>query len=77
LLPTLSGTPRAVILGAGSVGVAAAITGLVIGLCTYPPTAPFAVLELGVPGAVLGALGALVVASITHVRRRIQRRHGP
>ena len=35
--------------------VVGAVTGLVLGLIAYPPTVWFAILELGIPGAVVGA----------------------
>lgn len=40
-------------------GIAGGLTGLALGLAAYPPTAWFAVLEVGVPAAFLGLfLGA-------------------
>jgi hypothetical protein len=46
-----------------------AVVGLVLGLRAHPATAWFAVIELGLPGAVVGALlGATagVIASLLH-----------
>jgi hypothetical protein len=47
---------RYALIGATSAGLAGAIVGLIIGVTVYPPTAPFAVVELGLPAATLGAL---------------------
>ncbi|MEO9324416.1 hypothetical protein ABFT23_13055 [Nocardioides sp. C4-1] len=58
-------------------GAVGALAGLVIGLVVHPPTAWFAVLELGVPAFVLGAaLGAVVGALAAVVGRRGGRRRG-
>jgi len=55
--------------GAAGFGVLGGIVGLVIGLYGYPPTAWFAVLEIGVPCAVIGgALGAASGALALGVR---------
>ena len=60
--------------GAIAGGVIGAIAGLVLGLMAHPATAPFAVIELGVPGAVLGVLigtaAALVEAAIARALHR-------
>lgn len=49
------------------------LVGLVIGLFAYPPTAWFAVFEVGIPagvmGALLGALVGMVVALVERVGR--------
>jgi hypothetical protein len=50
--------------GAGVAGALGALVGLVVGLRAYPPTAAFAVLEVGVPGAVIGAVVGAVAASV-------------
>jgi hypothetical protein len=53
--------PRFAIVGLMVAGVLGGLVGLVLGLRAYPPTAWFAVLEVGVPAAMAGAvLGALV-----------------
>jgi hypothetical protein len=53
--------PRFAIVGMVVAGVLGALVGLVLGLRAHPATAWFAVLEVGVPAAVVGAvLGALV-----------------
>ena len=54
-------------------GVAGAIAGLVIGLISYPPTAPFAAVELGFPawlaGGVLGFIAGMIMIAVRRVRR--------
>jgi riboflavin transporter FmnP len=55
------------------VGVIGAIVGLVVGLLAYPPTAWFAVFELGVPAAIAGGVVGLVAALIVTAGRRIKR----
>lgn len=64
---------RCAIAGAASVGVIGAIVGLVVGLLAYPPTAWFAVFELGVPAAIAGGVVGLVAALIVTAGRRIKR----
>lgn len=61
------------IVGATSAGVIGAIAGLVLGLRTYPPTAWFAVFELGVPATIVGGLVGFVAALIAMAGRRIMR----
>lgn len=77
VLGSLPVVARAVVLGAGGVGIVGALAGLIIGMCSYAPTAPFAVIELGVPAAVGGAIAGLVVGSIAFVFRHILRRNDP
>lgn len=60
-------------VGAASAGVIGAIAGLVVGLLTYPPTAWFAVFELGVPATIAGGLVGFVAALIVMAGRRIKR----
>jgi hypothetical protein len=68
---------RWAIAGAASAGLIGAITGLVIGLRVYAPTAAFAVVELGLPaavaGAVAGGVAGLVVSAVVTAGRRIKR----
>jgi len=66
--------PRSILLGAMSVGVAGAVAGLLIGLAAYPPTAAFAVFELGIPATIAGAVIGLLVGSIAFIVRRVWRR---
>lgn len=70
VLPLLA---RAVVIGTASAGVVGAIIGLVVGLRTYAPTAPFAVVELGLPAAIMGAVAGLAIGSIILAIRRIAR----
>ncbi len=72
----LRGLPLAArwaIVGMVSVGVIGAIIGLVIGLRVYAPTAPFAVVELGLPAAVVGGVVGLTAGVIVAAGRRIRR----
>jgi len=48
---------RHAIHGAVVGGIVGAVVGLVVGLVSYPPTAWFAVIELGLPGAFVGGWG--------------------
>jgi len=46
-------------------GIPGAIVGLIVGLNVYPPTAWFAVLEIGIPAGLAGGLfGAFVGALV-------------
>ena len=64
---------RFVFVGMLSAGAVGAVVGLIVGLHAYPPTAWFAVFELGVPAAVVGALlglaSGLSVRGIRHLHR--------
>ena len=62
----------AVVLG-GTFGVLGGVVGLVVGLVSYAPTAWFAVLEVGVPAAVLGLLVGLLAGSVVHLGRVVRR----
>jgi hypothetical protein len=61
---------RFAIVAALAFGLLGALAGLVLGLVAHPPTAWFAVLEVGVPAALLGALAGLMVGSATALLRR-------
>ncbi len=63
---------RWTLTGAATAGGFGAIGGLVIGL-EYPPTAWFAVFELGVPCALVGAVAGVVAAIVTMTYRRARR----
>ena len=66
--------PRFAIIGAVGLGAVGAVAGLVLGLIAYVPTAWFAVAELGVPAAMLGAILGLVIGSTVSAARRIRQR---
>jgi hypothetical protein len=57
--------------GAASVGLTGSTVGLVIGLRVNVPTAPFAVVELGLPSTVLGAVVGLAVGGVVTLARRV------
>jgi hypothetical protein len=61
---------RWAIAGAAGAGVIGAIGGLILGLRAYAPTAPFAVIELGLPAAIAGGLLGLVTGAIAMAKRR-------
>jgi hypothetical protein len=63
------------ILTAVAAGVTGVIVGLVVGLFTYAPTAPFAAAEIGLPAVVAGGIVGLLAGLIMTAARRI-RRHG-
>lgn len=58
--------------GALALGLAGALAGLVGGLFAYPPTAWFAVGEVGVPAALVGALLGFAVGSVAYVLRSVR-----
>lgn len=64
---------RFVVAGIVLAGGVGGLVGLIVGLRVYPPTAWFAVFELGVPAAVVGALlglaSGLSVRGIRHLHR--------
>ena len=72
-LRDLSLPARWAVVSASSVGVVGAIVGLVIGLLTYAPTAPFALVELGLPAALAGGVLGLVASLVVMVGRRMKR----
>lgn len=50
---------RWMLLGAMGLGLLGGLVGLALGLVTYPPTAWFAVVEVGFPSCVLGGIAGL------------------
>ena len=60
--------------GATCLGIAGAVTGLVIGLIVHPPTAPFAMIELGLPSTIVGGVIGLVAGMIMMALRHLWRR---
>ena len=51
-------------IGAGSAGFVGGVVGLILGLRTYPPTAWFAIFEIGIPATIVGAIAGLVAGTI-------------
>ncbi len=75
IVARLGGLPlpgRWAVIGAASVGMIGAAVGLAIGLIVYAPTAPFAVLELGLPAAIVGGVIGLSTGVIVVAGRRIK-----
>jgi hypothetical protein len=60
---------RSAIAGALVLGIIGGLVGLVVGLVAYPPTAWFAVLEVGAPSSLLGAIIGTVVGAVALVVR--------
>ncbi len=62
---------RFVLAGMVLAGGIGGVVGLIVGLRVYPPTAWFAIFELGVPAAVVGALlglaSGLSVRGVRHI----------
>ncbi|MDQ0094517.1 hypothetical protein [Paeniglutamicibacter psychrophenolicus] len=61
------------LLGAMWCGLLGGVVGLLVGLSVYPPTAWFAVLEIGIPAALLGFVAGLLVGAAMLV---VDRGHG-
>ena len=77
LLRAVSDLPlpmRCTVVAAVVLGALGAAIGLVLGLRSYPPTAWFAVLEVGVPAGLLGGVLGLVAGSVGHALTRRPRR---
>lgn len=55
---------RIVLTVTAAAALTGAVAGLAVGLVAYPPTAPFAAVELGLPAAIVGFLLALPVAGL-------------
>lgn len=73
---SLRGLPRPArwtVFGAAAAGVLGAIAGLAIGLFGYPPTAPFAAAEIGLPAVIAGGVAGLaarvIATAVGHIRR--------
>ena len=71
----LGGLPlpgRWAIIGAAIAGMIGAVVGLVIGLIVHAPTAPFAVIEVGIPAAIVGGVIGLNTGVVVMASRRIR-----
>jgi hypothetical protein len=68
---------RFAVIGAVVFGIAGGIAGLISGLLAYAPTAWFAVIELGMPaalvGGVTGFLVGFVAQAVRHTRKHLAR----
>jgi hypothetical protein len=60
-------------VGAASVGGPGAIIGLLVGLHVHAPTAPFALVELGLPATIVGGVLGLVSGMFVAAGHRILR----
>lgn len=68
--------PRWTATGASVLGTLGGIAGLIIGLDVHPPTAWAAIVELGLPAALVGAVVGIVIDLMVMVSRRLRRRSG-
>jgi hypothetical protein len=64
---------RFAVIGSMAVGILGALVGLILGLRAYPPTAWFAVFEVGVPAGMAGAVVGAVVGLVGVVIRKVTR----
>jgi hypothetical protein len=69
---------RGATAGAVCLGALGGLVGLIVGLIGHAPTAPFAVVELGLPaalvGGVIGFVGGLILVAGRRIRRRPRHR---
>lgn len=65
--------PRCAAIGSILGGGVGAIIGLIVGLRAYVPTAAFAVLEVGFPGAIVGGLTGGFLGVLVVVWRKLAR----
>ena len=70
VLRSVSRPVAGAILGAGIFAVGGGIVGLVLGLNAYPPTAWFAVLEVGTPSAIVGGMLGLAAGRASMIGKR-------
>jgi hypothetical protein len=65
---------RFALIGGVVLGIAGGIGGLISGLFAYPPTAWFAVAEVGVPAAFLGGVAGFLVGCLVQAVRGTRKR---
>ena len=63
---------RFTVVGAAAAFLLGALIGLIVGLIAYPPTAWFAIFELGVPAGILGAAVGAAAGIVTGRIRRMK-----
>jgi ABC-type uncharacterized transport system permease subunit len=71
-LAALPPVQRLAVTGAAVAALLGGLVGLVLGLYAYPATAWFAVLEVGVPAAIVGAALGAVVGVLRLLARRLR-----
>jgi hypothetical protein len=66
------------VIGALIAGCIGGAVGLGLGLSAHPPTAWFAILEVGIPSAVIGTWLGLAAGCMAIIVKRVRERpHGP
>ena len=73
-LGTLPLPLRWAVSGAVSAGLVGGVVGLVLGVRVHPPTAWFAIFELGIPSSILGGLLGASTGAIAAAVRKIAAR---
>jgi hypothetical protein len=73
-LPVLT---RSFVVGAVCTGAVGCVAGLAVGLLVYPPTAWFAIFELGIPAAIVGGIVGLLSGWVVLAVRRLRDGIGP
>jgi hypothetical protein len=58
------------VIGAAAFSAIGGLVGLVLGLKSFPPTAWFAILEVGVPSGILGGSLGLLAGTLVKLLRR-------
>lgn len=68
-IPTPARWSLVAAIGLGAIG---GVVGLVLGLAAYPPTAWFAVFEVGIPSGMVGAVIGLAAGSVAWCIHRLR-----